>query len=223
MKYKALFLDFYGTLVYEDDPVIAKITERMSLCAPSGTDPREIAHHWWLEIKTLCENSFGANFKTQRELEKISINNTLKHFNCKNADLDLDRNLFEYWIKPEICADSKRFLSENKLPVCVVSNIDRDDILQACEHHGLSFNNIVTSEDARSYKPRPEIFRMVLDLMGADPERTLHIGDSLSADVYGAHACGIDSFWLNRKRRQIPEGCPAAYIGETLLDLLKIL
>jgi hypothetical protein len=40
--------------------------------------------------------------------------------------------------------------------VCVVSNIDRADIEAAIDYHGLKFDHVVTSEDAKSPGP-PEV------------------------------------------------------------------
>jgi len=223
LKYKALFLDFYGTLVHEDDAAIATITRKISYCLPSSNTQKEVASYLWSEFRQLSKNSFGGNFRTQREIEIISIQKTLICFQCKNLDLDIDELLFSYWVKPEIFEDTLPFLEENALPVCIVSNIDRKDILKAMDFHGMAFENIITSEEARSYKPRPEIFQTALEKMNLSNQEVLHIGDSLAADVFGAQKLGIDSFWLNRKNRNMSNDCPATYSGNTLADVLKIL
>jgi len=62
----------------------------------------------------------------------------------------------------------------------------------------------VTSEDARSYKPRPERFSAGLDAVGVPVQRALHIGDSLTSDVAGAARLGLSVVWVNRKKRPIP-------------------
>jgi 2-haloacid dehalogenase len=85
-----------------------------------------------------------------------------------------------------------------------VSNIDRSDIEAAISHHGLVVDLVVTSEDARAYKPRPEPFRLALDLLGLRPDQVLHVGDSLTADVGGANALGIPVAWVNRKGKSTP-------------------
>jgi len=221
MKYKALFLDFYGTLVHEDGAAIAEITKIISASTPANNTPKEIGTHWWNEFRRLFENSYGSNFKTQRELEHISIHKMLEHFQCKEIDLNIDKALFTHWMKPPIFKDTLPFLAQNILPVCIVSNIDTSDILTAIEFHSLNFKNVVTSEDAKSYKPRSEIFEMALGKMNLLPHEVLHVGDSLTADIVGAHNCGIHSFWLNRKSRQVPHNCVATYRGNSLLDILK--
>ena len=223
MKYKALFLDFYGTLVHEDDDLIANIAQKISAASPGNPDTKSIASLWWSEFSSGIENSFLDSFQTQHQLESMSLENVLKHFSCSIKTSDIDTALFEYWAKPDIFPETKEFLHENPLPICVVSNIDRKDLHEAISCHGLSFDAIVTSEDAKSYKPRCEIFQMALDVMGLASSQVLHIGDSLSSDIAGANNCGIDSFWLNRKDRPLPNGNSPTYFGNSLLDILRIL
>jgi len=223
MKYKALFWDFYGTLVHEDDREIAEITQQISACSPAKNPPAEIASSWWSEFRLLFENSCGTSYRTQRELETISIKKTLEYFRCADLGENIDSLLFSHWVRPDIFEDTAGFLAANPLPVCIVSNIDRSDILQAIDFHGMTFQHVVTSEDARSYKPRPEIFRLALKKTGLLPGQVLHIGDSLSSDIDGARNYGIDTFWLNRKKRGVPANCAAKYIGGTLCDVLNIL
>ncbi|MGB4101908.1 MAG: TIGR01459 family HAD-type hydrolase [Alphaproteobacteria bacterium] len=45
-------------------------------------------------------------------------------------------------------------------------------------------------------KPHPEIFRRMLQQLGAPPERTLMIGDNLLTDITGARALHIPTLWI---------------------------
>lgn len=107
----------------------------MSDHSAAKNDPKEIAAYWWMEFRQLFENSYGANFKTQRELETISIQKTLQHFQCHDIDSSVGELLFTYAVKPELFEDTTVFLAHIPLPVCVVSNIDTADIVQALHFH----------------------------------------------------------------------------------------
>ncbi len=71
---------------------------------------------------------------------------------------------------------------------------------ELCEQLGLApyFDFIVTSARVGCAKPNPCIFRHMISLAGATPARTLHVGDSLAADVRGAQAVGITGVLLDR-------------------------
>jgi haloacid dehalogenase superfamily, subfamily IA, variant 1 with third motif having Dx(3-4)D or Dx(3-4)E len=225
MKYKTLFVDFYGTLVHEDDIAIKEITAELSKTAENGT-PEEIASFWWSSFKELFENSHGETFQTQRSLESQSLQGTILHFNCKNVDDHIEKYLFSFWTNPwtnpGIFEDTMEFLNKSQLPICIVSNIDRDDIISALNFHKIPFDALVTSEDARSYKPRREIFETALKQMGQNSSDILHIGDSLTSDVLGAKNCGIDTFWLNRKNRMPTTDITPTYSGSSLLDIIPL-
>lgn len=55
--------------------------------------------------------------------------------------------------------------------------MDTDDIMQAIEFHNLKPTRVFTSEDARSYKPRKEIFELALKETGLNANEVIHIGD----------------------------------------------
>ena len=117
--------------------------------------------------------------------------------------------MFAHWIKPPIFEESKHFFELCPVPIYVVSNIDRDDILQALNYHDLNPTGVFTSEDAKSYKPRRELFEFALKSVRIPADKVLHIGDSLSSDIKGASSFGINAIWINRNNREIPSNVTA--------------
>lgn len=134
------------------------------------------------------------------------MDKTIKYFHS-SADAEALSNLmFEHWVKPPIFEESKQFFETSPVPIYIVSNINRDDILQAIKYHELEPDGVFTSEDARSYKPRKELFEFALNSTGLSAEQVVHIGDSLGSDVRGASSASINTIWINRGGREIPEG-----------------
>jgi putative hydrolase of the HAD superfamily len=73
--------------------------------------------------------------------------------------------------------------------------------LALLSEHGLRsrLDALVISDAIGIRKPRPEIFRSVLGALDVAPEETLHVGDSLRADVAGAAELGIRTVWITRR------------------------
>lgn len=213
---KAIFADFYGTLVHEDGAVIKKVTQEI-LDTGNAESTRDIDMYWWKEFQTAFINSYGANFQTQRKLEYDSLKKTIDYFGSTADAEKLSNLMFEHWVKPPIFEETKEFFERAKLPIYIVSNIDRADVIAAIEYHGLKPAGVFTSEDAKSYKPRKEIFEMALATTGLLATEVIHIGDSLSSDIKGAHFAGIDAIWINRGNRDVPDGV------KSVDNLLKIL
>jgi FMN phosphatase YigB (HAD superfamily) len=61
------------------------------------------------------------------------------------------------------------------------------------------FDPVVISAEIGLRKPGRAAFERALSLVGEPPERILFVGDSLSDDVGGAAAMGLDVAWLNLK------------------------
>jgi putative hydrolase of the HAD superfamily len=73
-------------------------------------------------------------------------------------------------------------------------------------------DSVVISDAYGLRKPRPEIFEHVLENLGVTPEETLHVGDSLRADIGGASPCGISTVWVTRRVRA-PDAALDAHEG----------
>ena len=221
---RAILLDFYGTVVEEDDVPIGDICSWISQVSPLGVTADEIGSYWGDVFHQLCIRSHGATFQLQRELELISLRNILRYF---EADLDADelsQVLFDYWMHPPMFPESKEVLDQCRLPICVISNIDNADLLSALEYHNLQFHWLVTSEDCKAYKPRVEIFQKALTIIGMSSSEVVHVGDSFRSDVLGAKELGIPVLWVNRKRKTIPrEDIVPDYICTDLSGLLSII
>lgn len=89
---------------------------------------------------------------------------------------------------------------------------------------------VVVSDAFGLRKPHRGIFHEVVTRLDVAPEETLHVGDSLRADVGGASAAGIPTVWITRRvrdprqRLEEHEGPPPDHtIGDLreLVDLLE--
>ena len=83
---------------------------------------------------------------------------------------------------------------------------------------------IFVSEDAGFQKPRKEFFEYCFSRMeDPDPSGMLVIGDSLSSDIRGGNAAGIDTCWFNRKGESGMEGITVTYEIHRLEELERLL
>jgi putative hydrolase of the HAD superfamily len=111
---------------------------------------------------------------------------------------------------PEVLA---RLRGRVRLAVC--SNFSHSPTaLRVLEEAGLRwlFDAVIVSDAVGYRKPRAEIFRATLGALGTAPAETLHVGDSLSADVAGAAALGLRTAWLTRAVRD-PERARREHTG----------
>jgi putative hydrolase of the HAD superfamily len=117
--------------------------------------------------------------------------------------------------------ETLQYLSE-KYPLCLISNgfqestelkIDKTDLAKYFQH-------IVISEVIGVNKPDKAIFQHALDMMGAEKETSLMIGDSIEADVRGALNFGMDAIYFNPHGAEKPADVPAQITHLKELTLL---
>lgn len=107
---KALFVDFYGTVVHEDGEVIKQISQEI-YDTGKVNDKSEIGSYWWGEFQNAFLNAYGDNFVTQRELEYMSLVKTIQHFNSSADAKTLSGLMFNHWIKPPILRNQNSSLN----------------------------------------------------------------------------------------------------------------
>lgn len=81
------------------------------------------------------------------------------------------------------------------------------------------FDAVVISGDLGVGKPDLHVFQHALTLLDADPREATMVGDSMTRDIDGAIAAGLQAIWLNRFRRPRPAERPDVTEITTLTDL----
>nr|WP_115863086.1 HAD family hydrolase [Halorussus litoreus] len=83
------------------------------------------------------------------------------------------------------------------------------------------FETVVFAGHDAPAKPDPEPFAVALSDLGVRADRAVHVGDSMSSDVAGAHAAGLRSAWLSADEAVEPEPEPHHAI-EGLAELVEL-
>jgi FMN phosphatase YigB (HAD superfamily) len=111
---------------------------------------------------------------------------------------------------------------------CSANTADTETITGILTNNGHQITNeqnaeIVISEEVGAAKPDPAIFDVAFARMGwPDKARVLMVGDSLTSDIAGAAAYGIDACWFNPAGKERPAGVNIRYEIQRLDELLRI-
>ncbi|HLB91014.1 MAG TPA: HAD-IA family hydrolase [Terriglobales bacterium] len=103
--------------------------------------------------------------------------------------------------------------------LAVISNIDDDLFAQTRKHLGVEFDNVITAQWARSYKPSLNNFQIALRTLAISPSQLLHAGQSVYHDVVPAASLGISTVWVNRISARPGVGAVRASIGKPDLEV----
>ena len=109
--------------------------------------------------------------------------------------------------------------------LAIVTNGIKDVQLGRLSKSGLGeyIDHIVISDEAGVAKPAPELFDYAFRVCGLDNKKSvLMAGDSLTADIAGGNAYGLDTCWYNPRRLSPPADIAPDYIISDLKELREI-
>ena len=106
-------------------------------------------------------------------------------------------------------------------PCAILSNGTPAMLAAVVDHAGLStaFSAILSVDALRIYKPSPRVYRHAAERLGLPPER-LGFVSANGWDISGAQACGLQTFWINR--RHVPPERLGAAPDHTLASLEEL-
>ncbi len=143
--------------------------------------------------------------------------------------LSLSKSLGHWRPFPDTVEALRKLKRQYKL--AIVSNTD-DRLFEATATHlGVTFDWVITAEQARAYKPSPRIFDHALAQFGIPREQILHVAQSVYHDIVPARNLGVASVWVNRRKGRRGTGAtpPAAATPDvevadlrSLIDLMGL-
>lgn len=206
---KAVFFDFFNTLVYFDPPrekhyadTAAEFGIRISPEAIATALPG--ADAWWRS-----ENS-RSPIKDREQTSKFDAYRGYSLRILKDAEdavspdqaLQMLAKAFSVGFHFKNFADSLpalQALKNKHVQMGVISNIGEeiDSYLDKAGFTGY-FSYNVTSLEAGYDKPQPQIFQLALKKAGVNAVETLFVGDQYDLDAMGARNAGITPILINR-------------------------
>ena len=81
----------------------------------------------------------------------------------------------------------------------VITNCDDDLFAASNRRLGVTFDWIITAQQAGSYKPSHRNFELAFERIGRPRDRILHVAQSLFHDHVPAKELGLRSVWINRR------------------------
>lgn len=223
MAIKALMVDFYGTLVREEDGVIKDVCRELADSSPQILFLADTARALWQACHDRYLNWYGGQYRPVAELEADALREVAEQFQCRADVADLTGQLAAANRAPEAYADGRLFCASLPLPVCLLSNGDRPVMEKIVTYTQLNLPEMVFSGDVRSCKPRREIFEEALSRLGVKAEEALYIGDSLTYDVAPAAALGINTVWVNRGRRPLSGDIQPDMVVSDLAEIRRLI
>ena len=193
-RFQAITFDCYGTLIDWESGIFAALKPILSAHGKPVSDSQLL--ELYAEFEASAEEG---EYRTYRAVLQSVVRAFGKHLVFNPSELEI-RSLpdsVSHWKPfPDTVAALKKLASRYRL--FVISNIDDDMFAATRKHLLVDFDGAVTAQQARSYKPSLNNFRMALDALKLRNDQILHVGQSRYHDVAPAKSLGITTVWVNR-------------------------
>jgi 2-haloacid dehalogenase len=193
-----LTFDCYGTLIDWETGIL---TTLRPLLLSNGV---EVDDETVLETYAALESEAQrGSYRSYRSILRQVMSGIASRFGFRLGGADGDALVRSVSSWPAF-PDARPVLGElsSRFKLVILSNID-DDLFQAAnEELGRPFHRVFTAEQIGSYKPEARNFEHLLDALGREPARLLHVAQSLYHDILPANRAGIDTIWINRRSRK---------------------
>ena len=219
-----IFFDIDGTLIdHEGASVQASLSfyDHFRDAIPFTRSEFPVA---WEEILNKHFNRFCRGELSLWGQRRARMREVFSHEDLTDAEADARYQVFirDYEARTKAFDDAAPCLMKLKaMRLGIISNGARQQQIGKLERAGLLeyFSVLVFSEDLGLGKPAAKIFLEACRLAGEEPEKCVHIGDSVEADVMPSRALGMCGIYLDRQRKALID----SPLITTLCDLPELL
>lgn len=195
-RFDALTFDCYGTLIDWETGILAGLR---TILEPRGVTVDDEA---LLEAFARHEAALEAGpYRRYRDVLAGAARGVSAELAVEPSDAEVDcfaDTVGDWPAFPDTPAALARLAGRYRLGV--ITNCDDDLFAASNRRLGVTFDWIVTAEQARSYKPDPHNFELALARIGLPRERILHVAQSLYHDHVPARRLGLATAWIDRRR-----------------------
>jgi 2-haloacid dehalogenase len=216
--FTTISFDCYGTLIDWEVGILPVLRGVL------GNHGCEVANAAILELYGELEAAAESGaYRSYRAVLEAVVRGFAARFNFEASAAEI-RSLYESVADWPAFPDTVAALRalETRYKLAVISNID-DDLFAATRRHlGVEFADVITAEQAGSYKPSLNNFQVALGRMGIGAEQLLHAAQSVYHDVVPARALGISTVWVNRRSARPGIGAVRAAEGRADLEVADL-
>jgi 2-haloacid dehalogenase len=191
---KYITFDAYGTLVNFQ---LSKGTREVLGDRLQGIDDEKFFNEF-------SDMRFEDILKPYRPYEAVlrrCFGNLARKYHIPFTENDVDAIIASIWTWvpfPDVPPVLRKLRMYTK--IVIISNTEDRLIEKNIETMGVPFDDFITAEQARFYKPCPEVFAYTLKKLNCRKEDILHVANGYEYDIMPVHDLGWNPpVWINRE------------------------
>jgi 2-haloacid dehalogenase len=213
-RFEILTFDCYGTLIDWETGLLAALHRILSAHGKRAADATILKLYGDFE-----ERAEHGEFHPYRQVLETVVRNfgeDLGFTPTAEQARSLPDSLATWKPWPDTVAALRRLKSRFRM--AILSNVDDDLFADTRPQLGVEFDEVITAQQARAYKPSLKIFELAISRVKTPAHRILHVGQSVYHDVIPAQSLGLATVWVNRPSAR--PGVGAVKSAEARPDLM---
>ena len=194
-SFQAITFDCYGTLIDWESGILRALRPLLAEHGKRVSDEQVLA--LYAELEPAIQS---AEYLPYRLVLEEVVRGVGQHFGflvSTDEARGLAASLKSWTPFPDTVAALRALKSRYRLGI--ISNTDDDLFSDTVRHLHVTFDWVITAEQARAYKPARAIFDLALKKIGLAPEKVLHAGQSVFHDVIPARQMGMSTVLVTRR------------------------
>jgi len=214
-RFKVLTFDCYGTMIDWETGIFSAL--RPILAAHDKKIGDSALLELYSELEAAAEQGEYQRYRDVLQSVVRGLGERLG-FSPNDAEVrSLPESLRNWQPFPDTVEALHKLKSRYQL--AVLSNVDDDLFAWTAPKLGVTFDQVITAQQAGCYKPCMRMFKLAESRIGVGRERWLHVGQSIYHDVIPAQSLGIATVWVNRPSPRPGAGAATAASGKPDLEV----
>jgi len=213
-QYQVLTFDCYGTLIDWEGGMLAALRKTL------GDHGIKLEDEKILELFAEFESTEEKEYKSYREVLKGVVRRfgDRLHFQPSAAEQEALPDSIQLWQPfPDTVAALKQL--KQRFQLVIISNVDDDLFAGTAEHLQVEFDQVITAQQVKSYKPSLNNFHVAFECIGIPKAQILHVAASLHHDIVPANTLELANVWVNRRVGMTGSGAAMAAIAQPNLEV----
>lgn len=193
-RFDILTFDCYGTLINWEAGLLPALRDLLAAHGKPVDDPTLLKLYGDFELR--AEQDPFQSYRNVLASVVRQLGAELGFSPTRQQELSLADSLPSWMPWSDTVAALRELKKRYRL--AILSNVDDDLFAETHPRLGVEFDEVVTAQQAKAYKPALKIFELALERIHVPAHRVLHVGQSIYHDVIPAQSLGLATVWVNR-------------------------
>jgi 2-haloacid dehalogenase len=217
---RAITFDCYGTLIDWEGEIQRFFGQLLAQRQISHVDARTLQRHWEEVQFQYISQAYRPYRQVLRETMKLAFADYQLPYD--ETEVEAFASSMGHW-RPFPDTRAALLALQKIVRVALITNTDDQIIAQTQKTLGVTFDEIITAEQAGAYKPAHRGFQLARERLQLPESDIWHAGFGFKYDIVPATELGLKTVWVNRQGEARPLPVKETFLVGDLRTLVYLI